>query len=78
MVNRADLSSRWKKLVQSRAKVDRLQDEVSQQKVLLARQTREVNLLKTDPTSLETLARDRLNLMKEGKTIFRLEQTPPK
>jgi cell division protein FtsB len=45
--------------------------------MLLARQTREVNLLKTDPTYLETMARDRLDLMKEGETIFRLEQLPP-
>ncbi|MEY2504477.1 MAG: Septum formation initiator, partial [Verrucomicrobiota bacterium] len=44
--------------------------------ILLARQTREVNLLKTDPTYLETIARDRLDLMKEGETIFRLEQPP--
>jgi len=48
---------------------------VNEQKVLLARQTREVNLLKTDPVYLETIARDRLDLMKEGETIFRLE--PP-
>jgi cell division protein FtsB len=48
---------------------------VNEQKTLLARQTREVNLLKTDPVYLETIARDRLDLMKEGETIFRLE--PP-
>lgn len=68
----------WKKLAQSRAEVDRLQEEVGRQKILLTRQTREVNLLKTDPTYLETLARDRLDLMKEGETIFRIEQPPPK
>ncbi len=39
--------------------------------VLLA--TREISWLKTDPTYLETIARDRLDLMKEGETIFRLE-----
>ena len=65
-----------KKLAQSRAEIDRLQGEVTEQKILLARQTREVNLLKTDPTYLETMARDRLDLMKEGETIFRLEQLP--
>ena len=46
------------------------------QKILLARQTREVNLLKTDATYLETITRDRLDLMKEGETIFRLEPPP--
>ena len=65
-----------KKLGQSRAEIDKLQGQVSEQKILLARQTREVNLLKTDPTYLETMARDRLDLMKEGETIFRLEQLP--
>ena len=65
-----------KKLTQSRAEIDRLQGQVTEQKILLARQMREVNLLKTDPTYLETMARDRLDLMKEGETIFRLEQLP--
>jgi len=65
-----------KKLSQSRAEIDKLQAQVTEQKTLLARQTREVNLLKTDPIYLETMARDRLDLMKEGETIFRLEQAP--
>jgi cell division protein FtsB len=65
----------YKKLTQSRTEIENLQSQVNDQKVLLARQTREVNLLKTDPTYLETMARDRLDLMKEGETIFRLE--PP-
>ena len=65
-----------KKLAQSRGEIERLQDQVTEQKTLLARQTREVNLLKTDPTYLEIMARDRLDMMKEGETIFRLEQAP--
>jgi cell division protein FtsB len=32
-----------------------------------------VNLLKTDSVYLETIARDRLDLMKDGETIFRVE-----
>jgi cell division protein FtsB len=63
----------YKKLNASRAEIDNLQAQVNEQKMLLARQTREVNLLKTDATYLETIARDRLDLMKEGETIFRLE-----
>ena len=63
----------YKKLMQSRAEIDNLQQQVSEQQSLLARQTREVNVLKTDVTYLETIARDRLDLMKEGETIFRLE-----
>ena len=65
-----------KRLAQSRAEIENLQGQVSEQKLALARQNREVNLLKTDPTYLETIARDRLDLMKEGETIFRLEQQP--
>ena len=63
----------YKRLVQSRTEIDNLQEQVNEQQTLLSRQTREVNMLKTDATYLETLARDRLDLMKEGETIFRLE-----
>ena len=66
----------YKKRTQSQREIDNLQSQVNDQKMLLARQTREVNLLKTDPAYLETIARDRLDLMKEGETIFRLEPPP--
>lgn len=66
----------YKKLMQSRAEIDELQQQVNGQQSLLSRQTREVNLLKTDVTYLETIARDRLDLMKEGETIVRLEPAP--
>jgi cell division protein FtsB len=59
--------------MQSRTEIDNLQQQVTEQQTLLAKQTREVNLLKTDVSYLETIARDRLDLMKEGETIFRLE-----
>ena len=65
-----------KKRTQSQREIDLLQSQVNDQKMLLARQTREVNLLKTDSVYLETIARDRLDLMKEGETIFRLEPPP--
>ena len=65
--------SPYKKMMQSRAELDVLQQQVNEQQGLLSRQTREVNLLKTDVTYLETIARDRLDVMKEGETIFRLE-----
>jgi cell division protein FtsB len=63
----------YKRLMRSRAEIDQLQQQVNEQQSRVARQTREVNLLKTDVTYLETIARDRLDLMKEGETIFRLE-----
>ena len=36
-------------------------------------QTREVYLLENDREYIETVARDRLDMMKEGETIFRLD-----
>ena len=65
-----------KKLSASRSENDKLEGLVGDQKRLVARLNREVTLLRTDATYLETIARDRLDLMKEGETIFRLE--PPK
>ena len=62
-----------KKLMLSRHDIETLQAQLTAQRMLFARQTREVHLLTTDPTYLETIARDRLDLMKEGETIFRLE-----
>lgn len=62
-----------RRLNRSRGEIDNLQAQVNEQKMLLARQTREVSLLKTDATYLETIARDRLDLMKDGEVIFRLE-----
>ena len=63
----------YKKLNQGHAEIDNLQAQRDEQKTLLAHQTREIELLKTDVTYLETIARDRLDLMKEGETVFRLE-----
>jgi cell division protein FtsB len=67
----------YKKRVQSQNVIDNLQSQVNEQRSMLARQTREVNLLTRDPVYLETIARDRLDLMKDGETIFRLESPPP-
>ena len=67
----------YKKRAQAQNEIDNLQNQVNEQKIVLARQTREVHLLTSDPVYLETIARDRLDLMKEGETIFRLEPPPP-
>jgi len=63
----------YKKLKMGHDEIDKLQAQRNEQQVLLSKQTREVNLLKTDAGYLETIARDRLDLMKEGETIFRVE-----
>ena len=65
----------YKKLKIGQADIDKLQQQRDEQQALLAKQTREVNLLKTDPVYLETIARDRLDLMKDGETVFRIEST---
>jgi cell division protein FtsB len=67
----------YQKRARSQAEIDNLQAQVNDQKFLLAKQTREVTLLKNDATYLETIARDRLDLMKEGETVFRLEPARP-
>ena len=63
----------YKRMQAARGEIDALQAQRDEQKTLLAHATREVNWLKTDATYLETIARDRLDLMKEGETVFRLE-----
>ncbi len=63
----------YKQLNRDRAAYDDLNADLTEQKIQLARLTRQVTLLKNDPTYLETLARDSLEMMKEGETIFRLE-----
>jgi cell division protein FtsB len=63
-----------KRLSASGAENDKLEGLVNDQKRMVARLNREVTLLRTDATYLETIARDRLDLMKEGETVFRLEQ----
>ncbi len=63
----------YKKLNQNRAEMELLQTQLTEQQTLFSRQTKQVTLLKSDPTYLETIARDSLELMKEGETIFRLE-----
>lgn len=55
------------------AEIDALREKVDQQKALLARQTRELRLLQTSPEYVEIFARDRLDMMKEGETVFRVD-----
>lgn len=55
------------------ARLEQLRAEIDKQKATLNQHTREVDLLKNDPGYVEVLARDRLDMMKEGETIFRLD-----
>lgn len=55
------------------ARIAQLKAEVAHQKELLSLHAKEAQLLKSDPDYIETVARDRLNLMKKGETIYRIE-----
>jgi cell division protein FtsB len=57
-------------------RADDLRVQIQKQGDLLAEHTREVELLKNDPTYLETIARDRLDMMKDGETIYRIDPAP--
>ena len=57
-------------------RIETLKAELDREKQLLARQNREEYLLKHDPEYIGLIARDRLDLMKAGETIFRIE--PPR
>lgn len=54
-----------------------LTEKVEKQKQQLARAKREAELLTRDPQFLELIARDRLDLVKEGEKVYRLEQDAP-
>jgi cell division protein FtsB len=58
------------------ARIESLKAEVQKQKDLLVQRTREEERLKNDREYIEMVARDRLDLMKEGETIYRLEAPP--
>ena len=51
--------------------------ELAKEKALRKQREREKYLLENDPEYIESVARDRLDLMKEGETIFRLDVAEP-
>lgn len=63
----------WKRLEGMRAALAEKQVDRDNELALQRKQQREVQLLQTNPEYLELVARDKLDLMKEGETIFRLQ-----
>ena len=59
------------------ARIAQLKLDVEKERMLLVRNTRQEELLKHDAEYVGLIARDRLDLMKEGETIYRLEQPKP-
>ena len=51
------------------------QEELAAQQSLRKQREREVYLLENDKEYIETIARDKLDMMKEGETIFRLDSS---
>lgn len=55
-----------------------LQSQIDEQKSIYAVQSRKLKMLQNDKDYLEVMARDKLDLMKPGETIFRMEPLPEK
>ena len=54
-------------------RIEALQRDLAKEKALYERRKREVSLLQSDPEYVETIARDRLDMMKPGETILRID-----
>jgi cell division protein FtsB len=58
-------------------RIEELKAEIEKLRMNLVRHQREENLLKHDPEYVGLIARDRLDLMKDGETIFRMAPPAP-
>lgn len=63
----------WRHRNSLAARLEEEQAKLAAEQLLQKKREREVNLLQTDPEYVETIARDKLGVMKEGETIFRLD-----
>ncbi len=53
-----------------------LEAKVAEKRALLKRHEREERLLRTNPEYIGMIARERLDLMQEGETLFRFDAQP--
>ena len=65
----------WTRLSDMRSDLAKQQTRLSELRKQADRRIQEVDLLQHDPEYLEMIARDRLDLMKSGETIFRLSSS---
>jgi cell division protein FtsB len=65
----------WKLRNELATKLEEHQAKLRAEYLLQKKREREVRLLQTDPDYVEIIARDKLGVMKEGETIFRLDST---
>lgn len=64
-----------RRITEMRETLAGLEKELADQKLLLLQQQREERWLNESPGYVETLARDRLGVVKEGETVYRLDET---
>ncbi len=65
-----------KRLDAMNADLKKKEADLASEQLLRRQREREKSLLENDPEYIEALARDRLDLMKDGETIFRLDAGP--
>ncbi len=63
----------WIHRNQLAGQLEKEQEKLVAEQLLQKKREREVTLLQTDPGYVEVIARDKLGVMKEGETIFRLD-----
>jgi len=63
-----------RRITEMRETLAGLQKDLAAQQLLLLQQQRQERWLNEDPGYVETLARDRLGVMKDGETIIRLDE----
>jgi cell division protein FtsB len=63
------------KRAELRERVEQLKGELEREKMQLVRFEREEMLLRNSPEYAGLIARDKLDLMKEGETIYRLDSS---
>lgn len=66
----------WRRLQDMEQNLAREHKTLAEEELARLQREREVFLLESNTEYLETLARDRLDLMREGETIFRIQ--PPR
>lgn len=54
-----------------------LKQQVDEERAVFNKQSKKLRLLENDPAYTELLARDKLDLMKPGETIFRMDPAGP-
>ena len=67
----------WTRLCDMRRDLAAQKEKLAELKRKCADQEEQVKLLQNDPQYLEIIARDKLDLMKQGETIFRLSSATP-